>query len=105
MTLGAISLYYLLSLIPLYRYPESSFSHISNPTIGLFALGPAPIYSGFVIVEIISFLVNPFKKWRTQGIAGRVKIHRVQIVLMILIAIFQGWGTGQLINTYSAITL
>jgi|GEM_PF-1999280 hypothetical protein len=102
LTIGAILFYYLLSLIPLYHYPEVSFSNMSNPTIGLFALGLAPIYSGFVIVEIISFLINPLKKWRTQGMAGRVKIHRVQLVLVILIAIFQGWGTGQLINSYSS---
>jgi hypothetical protein len=102
LTIGAILLYYLLSLIPLYHYPDLSFSHVSNPTIGLFALGLTPIYSGFVFVEIISFLINPFKKWRTQGMAGRVKIHRSQLLLMILVAVFQGWGYGQFINSYSS---
>jgi hypothetical protein len=68
----------------------------------LFGLGLTPLYGGFVFVEIISFLINPFKKWRTQGMAGRVKIHRVQLILMILVAIFQGWGMGQFVNSYSA---
>lgn len=99
-TLGAVLLYYLLSLFPLYHYPDFTSSHVSNPSIGLFALGSTSIYGGFAFIEIISFLINPLKRWRTQGIAGRGKIHRVQLVLMFLMAIFQGWGSGELIKSF-----
>ncbi len=32
--------------------------------------------------------------------AGREKIHRVQLIFMFLAAMFQGWGTGELIKTF-----
>lgn len=98
-TIGAVLLYYLLSFVTLFYYPDHLSLYERRPTIGLFALGLSPIYGGFVLVEIISYVIQPFKKWRTQGIEGRKKIHRVQLALMICMAAFQGWGTGHLVNS------
>jgi len=101
-TIGAVLLYYLLSYIPLCHYSEAYTFPKGHSTIDLFALGLSPIFSGFMLVEIISFLIYPFNRWRTQGMIGRKKINFAQLVLMIIVAGFQGWSTCSLYSTFDS---
>ena len=101
-TVGAVLGYYLLSLITLYNYPEAFSSPKGHSSIGLFALGLMPVYSGFMIIEIASFFLPPFSKWRKQGVNGRKNIHKFQLILSFLLAGLQSWGTFALVKSYES---
>lgn len=63
--------------------------------LSVFALGVMPYLSAYMIVEILSVFIQPFKSWRDEGYQGRIKIKRVALIATFLLALLQGYGVAQ----------
>ncbi|MFX0198570.1 MAG: hypothetical protein ACFFCW_20815 [Candidatus Hodarchaeota archaeon] len=98
-TLVILVLYRLLLLIPPPGINTSVLSGATGeilaalhfPHISILALGLMPYVSAYVIVEIFSVLIPPFKSWRAQGTRGRQKLFKSACFGTVLFAFLQGF--------------
>ena len=57
----------------------------------LFALGLMPYITAYIIIALLSLLIQPFKRWRlADGELGRTRLVRASRLLTLVIAVFQG---------------
>jgi|GEM_PF-2777414 len=77
----------------------TSLPVFSSNNFGFFYFGMKALLSGFFIIEIMSFFVPPFKKWRKEGFEGRSKLNKSAFILSLLIGVMQSY---QLISFFVA---
>ncbi len=62
--------------------------------LSVFALGVLPYLTAYMIVEILSLFIQPFRSWRAEGYQGRIKIKRMALFATFLLACWQGYGVA-----------
>jgi len=96
-----------LALVPLVgeRIPlpgldrdSALFSHDKSVATSLFALGVAPLLSGYLAVELAALLVPRWRKLRHDN-PGRRKLQRAALVLALVLAAFQAFGVAMMLSS------
>jgi preprotein translocase subunit SecY len=113
-TIGSVLLWRILVLIPVPGIDPQAFSSIFGhqtvfefifgyaltiERISVCGLGIMPYLSAYMIVEILSLLIQPLKSWREQGYQGRLKIKRIALMATFPLALFQGLGMAVPLET------
>ncbi len=92
----AITVYWALGRIPnpfltaeamSFLYGSRAPDGFSRASFGPFVLGIGPALSGFFLVELLSFFLPPFSRWRKLGFAGRARLNYASVALSFLVAI------------------
>jgi hypothetical protein len=79
-TLTLLAVFRLAGLVPLPGINTSNLDRvIGSSVVSVVALGIAPFVSGFVVVELLSFVLLMGRKLRRGGIAGRRKLNTIAI--------------------------
>ena len=106
-TLPLLAVFRLAALLPLPGVNTSSLERLGGPSrFSVIALGITPFVTGFVVVELLSFILVVGGKLRRGGIAGRSKLNAFSIRVGLWLALVQaaadipaadrraGWGKG-----------
>jgi hypothetical protein len=92
----------LASYVRLPGVPEISPTRSVDPAVfSVFSLGILPILTAYQIVEVIAFLVPRLSRMRHVP-EGRAKLDVAARVLALVLALVQGVGVAQSINSLSA---
>ena len=91
-----LTLLAVLQLVALLRLPGTDMSKLDSLSgasgFNVIALGITPFWSGFVIVELLSFVLPICRKLRREGIAGRSKLNTFAIRVGLGVAALQAAG-------------
>ncbi len=101
--------------------------HVSLPTIGfhdefakwtgrdlsnfnILSMGLMPVFSGFILAELLSLVLKPFRGWRLAGKSGREKLNQWAWGFAFLAALLQAYGNNRLVleiiqETFSSFSL
>jgi len=102
-----IAFYITLSRLSIYTIPTSlpSMNTNANHSIYLFAIGLTPFFNGFVLVELLSFVLPPLSLWRQRGLAGRIHLNTASLVVSFVLVAKQAWSNfGWLSVSNSVVT-
>jgi preprotein translocase subunit SecY len=64
---------------------------IDRSTLSIVAIGLTPALSGYVLVELIAWLVPRWRSLRIGDPAGRAAIRRAAVLVSVVLAAIQGW--------------
>lgn len=89
-TLALLAVFRLAALLRLPGIDTSNLDSVSGSSgVSVIALGIAPFVSGFVVVELLSFVLPMGRKLRRGGIAGRRKLNTFAIRVGLGLALVQ----------------
>jgi hypothetical protein len=98
-TLPLLAVFRLAALLPLPGVNTSSLERLGGPSrFSVIALGITPFVTGFVVVELLSFILVVGGKLRRGGIAGRSKLNTFAIVIGLGLALIQAVGIATLLQ-------
>jgi preprotein translocase subunit SecY len=75
----------------------------SGSQFSIFALGLFPYLIAYVLVEVLSFFVQPLKAWRAEGYAGRDKLLLAARIGTVAIAMIHGVLLARTVVRYGAV--
>jgi len=104
--LVTIALLAVLQVVAMLGVPGVSMSKLdglggssgSRP-LSIIALGIAPFWSGFILVELLSFVLPMGRKLRHGGVAGRSKLNSFAIRVGLLLAALQATAIGRALQS------
>jgi preprotein translocase subunit SecY len=95
-TLALLAAFRLAALLPLPGIDTSGLERLGgSPGVSVIALGIAPFVIGFVVVELLSFVLPKAGKLRRGGTAGRSKLNTFAIRVGLGLALLQAVGIAQ----------
>ncbi len=65
----------------------------------LAALGLAPLFTGFLLVELFSLAVTPGRRLREAGSAGRARLNRAALITSLAVSALQAFGLARFLET------
>lgn len=68
-------------------------------SLSAFALGIMPVLMAFVIVELAAAFVAKWQPLRHGGPAARAKLTRAALIVALALAVFQGYGVAQTLES------
>lgn len=98
------TLYYLLHLVPIPTVDDvipwnSNLYGKYIHEINVCVLGLKPVLSGFIVLEVLSLILPPLTRWRSQGTEGREKLNLWAWRLTFLFTFIQALGTTYLFKS------
>ncbi|TNE51312.1 MAG: hypothetical protein EP343_04260 [Deltaproteobacteria bacterium] len=86
----------------------NTLSNHGSPWMGslsIFSIGLMPVISAFVVVEFLSLVVPPWRRWRIQGAAGRRRLSSVVWILSVLFFVWQAYGIVLFLQNHKLLKL
>lgn len=97
-TVAGLVLYWLCARLPLPGLDRDALGDFTSTLgstshrVSVLGLGLTPFLSGFVIVELLSFVIPQGRRLRQGGIAGRRRLNAFAVRLAVVVGIVQAKG-------------
>ncbi len=100
LTLLLMGLFVLGHWMPLPFVAPEIFAWVEMPrTPSLMMLGTAPLFFGFILVELFALATSPGRRLRAAGPAGRAKLNRAALIAGLGLSAAQAFGIASVLAT------
>jgi hypothetical protein len=100
-TVLLLALFVLGHLLPLPMTDPAGSPLPGVVTMSPLVLGLTPLVTGFILIELFSFMTSPGQRLRKAGAAGRARLNRAALAVSLLLAAAQAVWMAAAVESYS----